>query len=202
MQGKRKRLSYLSAFSSNRDPLLFRKSLVILLPYWKITLFLTSHSDLGLFYYVYPLLTRDQFVCMITHLILVYLLLKFNNKIFLKQAKPFVEFTLLYTTPVQYWHTYHKSYITCIDPHFLWVQSIIAIIYHPWLYWKYVLDKNFLRLSDFCEGLALILLIMSLSKDKIPSEEMPYVDFISYGNVNKLSPIESLKTKRCHLLGT
>ena len=47
-----------------------------------------------------------------------------------------------------------------------------------------------------------MLLITSMSKDKIPSVEKPCADFISYGNVNKLSPIESIKTKRCLLLGT
>ena len=57
-------------------------------------------------------------------------------------------------------------------------------------------------MSDICEGLAPILLITSLSKDKVPSVEKPYADFISYGNVNKLSLIESIKTKRCLLFGT
>ena len=118
--------------------------------------------------------------------------------VFLKQAKPFVEFTLLFVTSVQCWHTwYHKSHITCNDPHFLLVQSIISIIYHPWLYWKFVLDNNFLRVSDFCEGLSPMLLMTSLSKDKVPSVEKPYAYFISYRNVNKISPIESIKTKCC-----
>ena len=67
---------------------------------------------------------------------------------------------------------------------------------------KFVFDTNFLRFSDFCEYLAPILLIPSLSKDKAPSEEKPYADFISHGNVNKLSPIKSIKTKMCLLLGT
>ena len=189
-------------FSILKPLFFFRKSLVILLPQWTIALFLTSHSSLGLFYCVYPLLARDQFVCIITHLILLSLVLKLNNKVFLKQAKPFAEFTLLLATSVQCWHTYHKSYITYINPYFLWVQSIISIIYHPWLYWKFVLGNNFLSVSDFCEGLAPILLITSLSKDKVPSIEKPYADFISYGNVTKLSPIEYIKIKRCLLLGT
>ena len=166
-------MSYLCAFSPTRDPLLFQKSLVIMLPYWKITLFLTSHPSLGLFYCVYHLLTRDQFVCIITHLVLLNFVLQLNNKVFLKQAKSFAEFTLLFATAVQCCHTCLKSYITYCGPHFLWVQSIISIIYHPWLYWKFVLDNNFLRVSDFCEGLAPILLIMSLSKDKVPSEKSP-----------------------------
>ena len=151
---------------------------------------------------MYLLLTRDQFLCLITHFILLYLVLKLNNTVFLKQAKSFVECTLLFATSFQCWHTYHKSYIKCIDTHFLWVQNIISIIYHLWLYWNFVLDNHSLRVSDFCEGLALILLITSLSKDKVPSVEKAYADFISYGNVNKLSPIESIKTKRCLLLGT
>ena len=67
---------------------------------------------------------------------------------------------------------------------------------------KFVLDNNVLRVSDFCEGLAPILLITSLSKDKVPSVEKPYADFIIYGNVNKLSPIEPIETKHCLLLGT
>ena len=128
--------------------------------------------------------------------------IKLSNKVFLKQAKSFAEFTLLFATSVQCWHTYHKSYITCIDPHYVWVQSIISIIYHPWLYWKFVLDNNFLLVSEFCEGFAPILWISSLSKDKVPSVEKPYADLISSGNVNKLSPIESIKNKRCLLLGT
>ena len=92
---------------------------------------LTSHSSLGLFYCVYTLLTWDQFVCIFTHLILLYLVFELNNKVFLNQVKPFAEFTMLFATLVQCWHTYQKSYITCIDPQFLWVQSIISIIYHP-----------------------------------------------------------------------
>ena len=165
-------------------------------------LFLTSHSRLGLFYCVYPLLTRDQLVCIITHVILLYFLLKLNNKVFLKQAKPVAEFTLLFAISVQCWHTYHKSYITCIDPHFLWVQSITSIIYYSLTILKICLGQQFLTYCDFCEGLAPILFITSLSKNKVPSVEKPYVDFIFYGNVNKLSPIESIKTKRCPLLRT
>ena len=46
----------------------------------------------------------------------------------------------------------------------------------------------------FSEGLAPILLIMFPSKDKAPSVEKPYADFISYGNDNELSPIESIKS--------
>ena len=87
------------------------------------------------------------------------------------------------------------------DAHFLWVQSIISIIYHPWLYWTFALDNDFLLVDDFCEGLAPILLITFLSKDKVPSLEKPYADFISYGIVIKLSPIESIKFKRSLLLG-
>ena len=173
-----------------------------MLSQWTIALFLTSHSSLGLFYCMHPLLTRYQFVCIITHLIPLPLVWKLNNKVVLKQAKPFAEFTLLLATSVQCWHTYHKSNITCIDPHFLWVQTIISIIYHPWLYWKFVVGNNFLRVSDFCEGLAPLLLITSLSKDKVPSIEKLFADFISYGNVTKLSPIEYIKIKRCLLLGT
>ena len=162
-------MSYLSAFPLLETLFFFRKSIVILLPSRKKTLFLTYHYSLGLYYCMYPLLTRDQFVCIITHLILLYLVLKLSNKVFLKQAKPFAEFTLLFETSVHCWHTYRKSYITCIDTRFLWVQSIISIIYHPCPYWKSVSDINFLRVSDFCEGLAPILLITSLSKDKVPS---------------------------------
>ena len=170
--------------------------------WWKIALFLTSQFSLGLFYRTYPLLATDQFVCIIIHLFFLYLVLKLSIKVFFKQAKSFAEFTLLFATSVQCWHTYHKSYITCIEPHYVWVQSIISIIYHPWLYWKSVLDNNFLLVSDFCEGFAPILLISSLSKDKVSSVEKPYADFISSGNVNKITHIESIKTKRCLLLGT
>ena len=180
----------------------FIKSLVILLPYWKITLFLTSHSSLGLFYCVFTLLARDKFVCIITHLILLYLVLKLNNKVFLETSKTLCRIHTTLWNINSIWHTYHKSSTTCIDPHYLWVQSIIWIIYHPWLYWKFVLDNNFLRVSDFCEGLSPILLISSLSKDKVSSVEKPYADFNSYENANKLSPIESIKTKCCLLLGT
>ena len=67
---------------------------------------------------------------------------------------------------------------------------------------KIVLHKHVLRVSDFCEGIAPMLLIKSLSKDKVPSVEKPYADFIFYGNINKLSPIEYIKTKRCLLLCT
>ena len=48
----------------------------------------------------------------------------------------------------------------------------------PWLYWKFVFDNNFLRVSDFCEGFAPILLIATLWKDKVPSVEKPYADII------------------------
>ena len=65
----------------------FQKSLVILLPYWKITLFLTSHPSLGLFYCVYHLLSRDQFVCIITHLVLLNFVVKIEQQSFLKTSK-------------------------------------------------------------------------------------------------------------------
>ena len=67
---------------------------------------------------------------------------------------------------------------------------------------KYNINNLPPLIRDFFEGLAPILLTTSLSKDKVPSVEKPYADFISYGKVNKLSPIESIKTKRCLLLGT
>ena len=67
---------------------------------------------------------------------------------------------------------------------------------------KICLGQHLLCVSDVCEGLSPMLLITSLSKDKVPSKEKPYADFISSGNVNKLSPIESIKTKRCLILGT
>ena len=68
---------------------------------------------------------------------------------------------------------------------------------------KFCLGQPFLTCtSDFCEGFALILFISSLSKDKVLSAEKSYADLISSGNVNKLSPIEPIKTKRCLLLGT
>ena len=57
--------------------------------------------------------------------------IKIEQQSFFKQAKAFAEITLLFATSVQRWQRYHKSYITCIDPYFLWVQSIISIIYHP-----------------------------------------------------------------------
>ena len=194
-------MSYLSAFSLTRVPLLFQKMPCHLVALVKDSAFLTSHSSFGLFYCVYPLLTRDKFVCVIYPLNSSLFGIKIEQQSFiLKQVKPFAEFTLLFATSVQYWHTNHKSYITCSA--FPLGQSIISIIYHPWLYWKFVLDKHFLRVSDFCEGLAPILLITSLSKDKVPSVEKPYEDFISYGNVTKLFPIEPIKTKRCLLLDT
>ena len=117
-------------------------------------------------------LTLQIPICMYNHpLIFLYLVLKLSNKVYLKQAKPFAEFELLFATSVQYWHTHHKSYIKCIDPHLLWVQIIISIINHPWLYWKFVLDNNILLVSDFSEGLDSILFITFLSKDKVPSAE-------------------------------
>ena len=128
--------------------------------------------------------------------------IRIEQQSFLENATPFAEFTLLFATSVQCWHIYHKSYNTCIDPHFIWVQIIISIIYNPSLYWKLVLANNVLLVSNFSEGLAPKLLITFLSKDKVPSVVKPYADFISYGNNNKLSPIESIKTKRCLLLGT
>ena len=67
--------------------------------------------------------------------------------------------------------------------------------------WKICLEQQFLTCCVF-EGLAPILFIKSLSKDKVPSVEKPYLDFIFNGNVYKLSPIKSIKTKRCLRLGT
>ena len=64
------------------------------------------------------------------------------------------------------------------------------------------LGHNYFRVSDFGEGLAPILLMTFLSKDKVPSVEKPYANFNSYGKVNKPSLIEAIKTKRCLLLGT
>ena len=53
--------------------LLFRKSLVPMLPHWRKKLFLTTHSSLGLFDCINPSLTRGQIVCIITQLIRLYL---------------------------------------------------------------------------------------------------------------------------------
>ena len=147
---------------------------------------------------MYPLLNGDQFVCIITHLILLYLLLKLSNKVFLNRQIP------LQNSHCFLQHQFNVgTHTTNLTSHALTVISFgFKVWYHPWLYWKFVLGKNFLRISDFGEGLASILLITSLSKDRVPSVEKPYADFISYGNVYKLSPIESIKTKRCLLLGT
>ena len=136
-------MSYLRALSITTDPLLFQKIPCHLVALFKDKAALKSLSSLGWCYCVYPSLSRDQFVCIIIHLIPLYLLLELKKKVILNQAKPFAAFTLFFATSVQCWHTYHKSYITCIDPHFLWIQSIISIIYYPWLYWKFVLDNNF-----------------------------------------------------------
>ena len=111
-------MSYFSELSLTRDPLLFQKIPCPLVALVKDNAVLTSHSSLGLIYCVYPLLTRDQLVCIITHLFLLYLVLTLSNKVFIKMAKTFAEFTLLFATSVQCWHTYHKSYISCINPHY------------------------------------------------------------------------------------
>ena len=94
-------MSNFSAFSPTRDPLVFQKIPCHLFALEKDNAFLTSHSSLGLYYCVNPVLTRDQFVCIITHFILLYLVLKLSDKVFLKQAKSFAEFTLLFVTSVQ-----------------------------------------------------------------------------------------------------
>ena len=133
-KGHGKEWSYLWAFSPTRDPLLFQKIPCHLVALLKDNAILTSHSSLGLFYCVYPLLTRDQFVCIITHFILLYLVFELNIKVFLKQAKPFAELILLIVTSVQCWHTYHKSYITFTDPLFLLGSKYNINNYHPWLY--------------------------------------------------------------------
>ena len=81
----------LKYISPNRDPLLFQKNPCHLVALVKDTAIFNVS--------LYPLLTRDEFVCVIiTHLILLYLVSKLNNKVFLKQAKPFAEFTLLFAT--------------------------------------------------------------------------------------------------------
>ena len=193
-------MSYLSAFSPTRDPLPFQKIHCHLVPLLNYSAISNISFQIG----TILLCVSFTYQRPIIYLILLYLVLKLNHKVFLKRAKPFAEFTLLFAMSDQCWHTYHKSYITCIDPDFHWVQSITSLIYHQWLYWKFVLDNNFLPVSDFCESLAPILFITSLSKDKVLSVEKPHADFIFHGNVNtcKLSPIESIKTKRCLLLGT
>ena len=62
------------------NSLLLQKIPCHLVALLKITLFLTSHSNFGLFYGVYHLLTRDQFICIITHLILHYLVFELSKK--------------------------------------------------------------------------------------------------------------------------
>ena len=140
-------MSYLSAFSLTRDPLLFQKNPCHLVA--KGAIFNVSFQFRTILLCVS--FTKQRPICMYNNPLNSSL---FGIKIeqqsfFFKQTKPFAEFTLLFATPVQRWHTYHKSYITCLDPHFLWVQSIISIIYKPWIHWKFVLDKNFLWVCDF-----------------------------------------------------
>ena len=80
-------MSYLSAYFLPRDPLLFQKIPCHLVALVKDSAILTSYSSLGLFYCVYPLLTRDQFICIITHLIILYLVLKLSNKVIFETGK-------------------------------------------------------------------------------------------------------------------
>ena len=131
----------------------FGKSLVLMLPCWRITLFLTTRIILGLFYCMHPLLTRGQIVCIISHLLPLYLGFELNNYVFLNKTKPFAEIASFFEEFVQWVDTYHQSYIICIANHFLWVQSNISIIYHHWLCWKFVLDFNLLRFSHFVKVL-------------------------------------------------
>ena len=185
----RKREIYLTAFSPARDPLLFQK-----IPCHHVAL-LKDNAICNVSFQFGNILLSVSFtyqrpICMYDY--------PLNSSLF----GIWIEQTLFFATSVECWYTYHKSYITCIDPQFLWVQSIISKNYHPWLYWELVLDNNFLRFSYFWAGLAPILLITSLSNDKAPSVEKPYANFISYANVNKLSPIKSIMTKRCLLLCT
>ena len=81
-------MSSLSAFSPTRDPLIFQKipcHLVALLK--DNAIFKTSHSRLGLFYSVNPLLTRDKYVCIINHVIIIYLVSELKQQSFRETGK-------------------------------------------------------------------------------------------------------------------
>ena len=127
-------MSYLRAIFTSRDPLLFQKIPRHLVALLKDNATFNVSFQFWIIFCVYPLVTRDQLVFIITHLILLYLVFELNKKVLLKQEKPFAAFTLLFATSVQC--TYHISNITCItctDPHFHWVQSIISIIYPDYI---------------------------------------------------------------------
>ena len=72
---------YLSAFFLTRGPLLFQKIPCHLVALVKDSA-IFNYSSLGLFYCVYPLLTGYQLVCLFSHLIFLYLVLKLSNKAF------------------------------------------------------------------------------------------------------------------------
>ena len=198
-------MNYLGAF-----PLLetlfffFRKSLVILLPYWKITLFLTSHSRLGPFYYFFLFFTYQRTICMYKHQLNSCLFgIKIEQQSFLETSKPLCRIHIAICNASTIFahipHILHHMHWTSLPLGSKYtIGNLQTLTKLKICLWQQILTF----LWFFCEGLAPILFITSLSKDKVTSVEKPYADFTFYENVNNLSPIESIKTKRCLLLGT
>ena len=201
-KGQGKVMSYLSTFLPTRDPLIFQK-----IPCHPVAL-LKDNVIFNISFQIGTILLSEPFTYQI--LICMYNYPR-NSSLFGIKIE---QHSLLKTSKtLRIIHIAHcnissmLAHIPQILHHMHWPSFILGSKHNinnlPSLtILKICLGQQFLTCCDFCEGLAPILFITSLSKDKVPSVEKPYVDFNFYRYVNKLSPIESIKTKQCLLLGT
>ena len=74
----------------------FKKSLVPHVASLRITPFLKTHTRFGLFYCTHHLLTRGQIVCIIAHLMSLYLVCELSHKVIFNQTKPVAKLALLF----------------------------------------------------------------------------------------------------------
>ena len=171
-------MSYLSAFSPTRDPLLFQKIS------FHLVALMTDYAIFNISIHIGTILLCISFtyqspICMYDY--------PRNSSLFSIKIE---QQSLLETSK-----TICRIHIALCN-----ISSMLAhmpqILYHMhWLsfslgskyninnlpsltIFKICLGQQFLTCCDFCEGLAPILFIMSLSKDNVLSVEKPYVDFI------------------------
>ena len=99
----------------------------------KISLFVRFHFSLGLFYCVYPLLTRDKNVCIITHLNSSLFGIKIEQQSFLETRKTVCRIHIVRCNVSSNVGT-HTTNLTsnALSLISLWVQTKISILYQPW----------------------------------------------------------------------
>ena len=171
-------MSYLRAYSSTRDPLLFQKIPFHLVALLKDNAIFNISFQIGAILLCVSL-TYQRPICMSNYpRNSSLLIIKIEQQSFLETSKTRCRIhialcnisSMLAQIPQILHHMHWPSFPLGLKYNINNLLSLTIL--------KICLGHQFLTYCDFCEGLAPILFITSLSKDKVPSVEKPYVDFI------------------------